>query len=92
MTGEASGAGGGPDLEISRAWLVDPASGREGPGEIVVEDGVLEAVTWLEGDEAGAGQDVHDAVDDKRREFAAAGLSAGVAAAADLERPRRPQA
>jgi dihydroorotase len=40
------------DLEISRAWLVDPASGREGPGEVVVSDGVVEAVTWLEGDEA----------------------------------------
>jgi dihydroorotase len=40
------------DLEITRAWLVDPASGREGPGEIVVTDGVLEAVTWLEDDEA----------------------------------------
>ena len=40
------------DLEISRAWLVDPSSGREGPGEIVVIDGILEAVTWLEGDEA----------------------------------------
>jgi dihydroorotase len=40
------------DLEISRAWLVDPAGGREGPGEIVVEDGVLSAVTWLEDDEA----------------------------------------
>jgi dihydroorotase len=40
------------DLEISRAWLVDPASGREGPGEIVVTDGVIEALTWLEGDEA----------------------------------------
>ena len=40
------------DLEISRAWLVDPAGGREGPGEIVVEGGVLHAVTWLEGDEA----------------------------------------
>jgi dihydroorotase len=39
------------DLEISRAWLVDPASGREGPGEIVVENGVLVAVTWLEGAE-----------------------------------------
>ena len=39
------------DLEISRAWLVDPASGREGPGEIVVTDGVLEAVTWLDGAE-----------------------------------------
>src|SRR5439155_10672792 len=37
------------------AWLIDPASGREGPGEIVVRDGVLEAVTWLEsGDGRGA--------------------------------------
>jgi dihydroorotase len=42
-------SGSGPDLEISRAWLVDPAAGREGPGEIVVRDGILEAVTWLEG-------------------------------------------
>src|SRR3970040_172058 len=40
------------DREISRAWLVDPASGREGPGEIVVTDGILEAITWLEGAEA----------------------------------------
>ena len=41
-----------PDLEISRAWLVDPWTGREGPGELVVSNGVLEAVTWLAGDEA----------------------------------------
>ena len=40
------------DLEISRAWLVDPATGREGPGEIVVTDGVLEAVTWLDAGES----------------------------------------
>jgi dihydroorotase len=46
------------DLEISRAWLVDPASGREGPGEIVVTDGVLEAVTWLDAGEA-------DGIDDR---------------------------
>lgn len=39
----------GVDLEISRAWLVDPAAGREGPGEIVVRGGILEAVTWLSG-------------------------------------------
>lgn len=46
------------DLEISRAWLVDPANGREGPGEIVVRGGVLDAVTWLEGSEAdGIGPD-----------------------------------
>ena len=42
----------GPDLEISSAWLVDPAAGREGPGEIVVRDGILEAVTWLDGADA----------------------------------------
>jgi dihydroorotase len=40
------------DLEISRAWIVDPASDREGPGEIVVTDGQLEAVTWLSGSDA----------------------------------------
>jgi dihydroorotase len=47
-----------PDLEISRAWLVDPATGREGPGELVVTDGVIEALTWLDGPEA-------DGVDDR---------------------------
>jgi dihydroorotase len=40
------------DFEISRAWLVDPVAGREGPGEVVVRNGLLEAVTWLEGAEA----------------------------------------
>ncbi|HEV8402439.1 MAG TPA: dihydroorotase [Candidatus Limnocylindrales bacterium] len=45
-------SGPGPDLEISRAWLVDPVTGREGPGEIVVRDGILEAVTWLDGADA----------------------------------------
>ena len=32
-------------------WWI-PASGREGPGEIVVRDGILEAVTWLDGADA----------------------------------------
>jgi dihydroorotase len=40
------------DLEISSAWLVDPFSEREGPGELVVSNGILEAVNWLDGDEA----------------------------------------
>jgi dihydroorotase len=40
------------DLDLSRVWVVDPATGRDGPGEIVVRDGVLEAVTWLEGSDA----------------------------------------
>jgi dihydroorotase len=39
-------------LDLEKAWLVDPASGREGPGEIVVIDGILESVNWLEGSEA----------------------------------------
>jgi dihydroorotase len=45
------------DLEISRAWLVDPVSGREGPGEIVVTDGTLESVVWLDGDEVAGIED-----------------------------------
>jgi dihydroorotase len=56
-TGAASAAG--PKVgevverfELEKAWLVDPVSGREGPGEIVVRDGVLESVVWLEGEEA----------------------------------------
>jgi dihydroorotase len=40
------------DLDLSRVWLVDPATAREGPGELVVVDGILETVTWLEGAEA----------------------------------------
>jgi len=40
------------DLDLSRVWVVDPASGRDGPGDIVVRDGVLEAVTWLDGADA----------------------------------------
>jgi dihydroorotase len=40
------------DLDLSRVWLVDPATGREGPGDIVVSDGVIEAVTWLDGPDA----------------------------------------
>jgi dihydroorotase len=39
-------------MDLGPAWLVDPGSGREGPGEVVVRDGVVEAVTWLEGSEA----------------------------------------
>jgi dihydroorotase len=46
------------DLVISRAWLIDPATGREGPGEVVVREGALEAVTWLEGTDA-------DGIDDR---------------------------
>src|SRR5262245_21348929 len=40
------------DLEVSGAWLVDPASGREGPADLVVTDGVIETVSWLDGADA----------------------------------------
>ena len=54
----AASARSSPTSRSARAWLVDPASGREGPGEIVVRDGILEAVTWLDGGEAD-GIDAH---------------------------------
>ena len=41
-----------------RGWLVDPAAGREGAGEVVVRDGRLNTVRWLAGDDAdGLGPD-----------------------------------
>jgi dihydroorotase len=45
------------DLDLSGVWLVDPAAGREGPGELVVRDGVLEAVTWLDASDAASVDD-----------------------------------
>ena len=44
-------------LDITRAWLVDPENRREGPGEVVVRNGILESATWLYGHDA-------DAIDD----------------------------
>jgi len=35
-----------------RGWAVDPAVGREGAAEVVVRDGTLARLTWLEGAEA----------------------------------------
>ena len=59
MSPKASATALGPKMgetvgrfELEKAWLVDPVSGREGPGEVVVTDGILESVVWLEGAEA----------------------------------------
>ena len=41
------------DLEISGAWVIDPVADREGPADIVVQDGVIESVTWLDAEDAG---------------------------------------
>ncbi len=45
------------DLDLSGAWLVDPATGREGPADLVVRAGILESVTWLEAGDRGARDD-----------------------------------
>ncbi|MEO5704239.1 MAG: dihydroorotase [Candidatus Limnocylindrales bacterium] len=45
------------DLDLSGAWLVDPAAGREGPADLIVREGRLESVTWLEAGDGGAADD-----------------------------------
>jgi dihydroorotase len=40
------------ELDLSAVWAVDPASGREGPADLVVRDGRLESLMWLEGADA----------------------------------------
>ena len=40
------------DLELGGAWLVDPASGHQGPGDIVISEGRIESITWHEGADA----------------------------------------
>ena len=48
----SSDIGRAVDLDLTNAWLVDPATGREGPGELVVRDGRIESIDWLAGDDA----------------------------------------
>ena len=52
MRHPAKSAGLVAELDLSSVWAVDPATGREGPADIVVRDGRLETVTWLEGSDA----------------------------------------
>jgi dihydroorotase len=40
------------ELDLSGVWAVDPVSGREGAADIVVRDGRLESLMWLEGADA----------------------------------------
>ncbi len=43
---------------VLRGWIVDPAAGREGAGEVSVRDGRLRALRWLDGSDAdGLGPD-----------------------------------
>jgi len=46
------------DLDLSGAWLVDPGSGREGPADIVVRDGRIETITWLDATDASGIDDI----------------------------------
>ena len=52
MRHPAKSAGLVAELDLSSVWAVDPATGREGPADIVVRDGRLETVTWLDGSDA----------------------------------------
>ena len=46
------------ELDLSAVWLVDPFAGREGPADLIVRDGRIESVIWLEGADAdGIGPD-----------------------------------
>jgi dihydroorotase len=47
-----TGIGRQVDLDLSGAWLVDPATGRQGPVDLVLRAGRIESVTWLEGRDA----------------------------------------
>ena len=53
-----SGVGEVVEDRSIRGWIVDPATGREGAGEVVLRGGALEAVHWLDGPAAdGLGSD-----------------------------------
>jgi dihydroorotase len=56
----AAGIGRAVDLDLSGAWLVDPVAGRQGPADLVVRDGMLEAVTWLDAVDRAGGHDAGD--------------------------------
>ena len=45
------------DLDLSGAWAIDPATGRSGPADLVVRDGILESVSWLEAGEGASADD-----------------------------------
>ena len=51
-TGAGSVVGQVADGLTLRGWAVDPATGREGAAEIVVRDGVIDRLAWLEGEDA----------------------------------------
>jgi dihydroorotase len=40
------------ELDLSGVWLVDPGTGREGPADLIVRDGRIDSVVWLEGSDA----------------------------------------
>src|SRR5512145_1692925 len=50
----AAGEVGGilAELDLSAVWAVDPGAGREGPADLVIRDGTIESVTWLDGADA----------------------------------------
>jgi dihydroorotase len=49
------------ELDLSAVWAVDPGTGREGPADLVIRDGTIESVTWLDGAD-GEGVDANGVV------------------------------
>ncbi len=45
------------DLDLSGAWCIDPSTGRQGAADLVVTDGVIASLTWLEAGDGGATDD-----------------------------------
>jgi dihydroorotase len=52
LPGAAAAVGQTVDLDLSGAWVVDPAARREGPADLVITAGVIEGLTWLDGSDA----------------------------------------
>ncbi len=40
------------ELDLSGVWLVDPGTGREGAADLIVRDGRIESIVWLERSDA----------------------------------------
>ena len=40
------------ELDLSSVWLVDPVAGREGAADVIVRDGRIDSIVWLDGEDA----------------------------------------
>jgi dihydroorotase len=49
VTGGGTGVGETADGLALRGWAVDPAGGRDGAAEVMIDDGIVTRLTWLTG-------------------------------------------